>query len=79
MTTNDYPIDALYAFMSVDDEGNHGVVACVLPGLGSTPMITGSKKAAEGLKPQAIEIARSTGMKIGLFAFDRGEMMWKSP
>jgi hypothetical protein len=74
---NTAPIDELYAFMSIDADGNHGLLAHILPGLGSTPLVTGSAKAAEGLKPLAREIGKRAGMRVGLFVFKRGAgMVW---
>lgn len=73
---NAAPIDRLYAFMSIDDQGRHGILASILPGLGSTPLVTGSAKAVESMKPIARQIARETGLKVGLFAFDRVKMVW---
>jgi len=75
---NETEIEFLYAFMSIDDKGRHGVVAEILPGLGSTPLVTGSPKAVEYLKPVAQRVAKRTGKKVGLFAFKRSHQLWQS-
>ena len=40
---NEEKIDRLYAFLSIDDQGRNGIVASILPGLGSTPLVTGKR------------------------------------
>jgi hypothetical protein len=73
-------IERLYAFLSVDADGNNGIVAEILPGLGSTPLVTGSRKAAHGLIPLAQKIAERTGKKVGLYVFERAQSydLWQS-
>ena len=71
-------IEVLYAFMSIDDKGRHGVVAAILPGLGTTPLVTGSRKTAKTMIPVAERIAKRTGRTIGLFAFKRSHQVWQS-
>jgi hypothetical protein len=77
---NDAKIERLYAFLSVDGEGRNGVVAEILPGLGSTPLVTGSRKVAHSMIPIAQKVADRTGRTVGLFAFARveGEELWRS-
>ena len=70
---NEARIDRLYAFMSVDDNGFNGIVAAILPGLGSTPLVTGSRKIAHSLIPTAADVARNTKVKVGLFVFERAK------
>ena len=73
---NERPIDEIYVFMSIDEAGNHGILASILPELGATPLFTGSRQGAENLKPLAEDIARASKKKIGLFRFKRVEMIW---
>jgi hypothetical protein len=73
---NDRTIDELYVFMSIDEAGKHGVLAHIMPGLGSTPLVTGSPKAAEAMKPLARQISRETGVRVGMFVFKRTDMVW---
>jgi hypothetical protein len=77
---NEERIDRLYAFMSVDEKGFNGVIASILPGLGATPLVTGSRRVAHKLIPIAEKVARETGKKVGLYVFTRveGEELWRS-
>lgn len=75
---NETKIERLYAFMSVDTQGRNGIVASILPGLGSTPMVTGSRRIAHKMIPIAEALAKSTGRTIGLFAFERQTQLWQS-
>jgi hypothetical protein len=71
-------IEDLYVFMSIDSEGRHGIVASILPGLGSTPFVTGSPKAAETMKKLAEELAAKTGKPIGMFVFKSDGQVWQT-
>ena len=74
---NENEIHFVYAFMSIDDEGLHGLVAEGLPGLGMTPLVTASPNVAEKkMKPLAQEVARKTGKRVGLFRFKREAQVW---
>ena len=73
---NSQTIDELFAFMSIDERGRHGIVASILPGLGSTPLVTASAKAVEVMKPVAAAIARRSGKPVGLFRFTRQDRVW---
>jgi hypothetical protein len=77
---NEEKIERLYAFLSIDAKGNNGIVAGILPNIGSTPMVTSKRRVAQSLIPIAQEVADRTGLKIGLFAFARveGEELWQS-
>ena len=77
---NETKIERLYAFLSIDEEGRNGVVASILPGLGSTPLVTGSRTVAHKMIPMAEKVARESGRAIGLFVFQRveGEELWRS-
>jgi hypothetical protein len=78
---NEARIETVYVFLSIDDEGRNGIVASILPGLGSTPLVTGSRATAHKMIPIAQEVARRTGKKVGLFMFERGardEPLWLS-
>ena len=68
---NEGPINRLYAFLSIDAKGFNGIVAGILPNIGSTPLVTSKRSVAHSLIPVAQEVADRTGLKIGLFAFIR--------
>lgn len=78
MPKNTAKIDKLYAFMSIDENGNHGIVAEIIPGLGSVPMVVGSRELADKLIPMAEKTARGGGVTIGLFAFEGATQLWQS-
>jgi hypothetical protein len=65
-TPNHEVIERLYAIMSVDLNGNTGICATILPGLGSTPLITGSKRILEAFKKLAREMPQSPGTRVWL-------------
>jgi hypothetical protein len=70
---NEGPVDRIYAFLSIDAKGFNGIVAGTLPGLGSTPLVTSKRSVALSLIPVAQEVAERTGLKVGLFAFQRAK------
>jgi hypothetical protein len=71
-------IDELFVFMSIDDAGAHGIVASILPGLGSTPLVTGSVKGAEYMKKLAAQVSQESGKRVGMFVFKRADMVWST-
>jgi hypothetical protein len=75
---NETEIDTLYAFMSIDEKGRHGIVAEMIPGLGTTTLIFGSRKNAHKMMPFAQKVAERTGKPVGLFAFKRSHQLWQS-
>lgn len=75
---NLHPIDEIFVFMSVDAEGNHGICAAILPDLGSTPLMTGSRRGAESMKQMAKDIAKHSNKRIALFRFSRADELWST-
>jgi hypothetical protein len=77
---NEAKIDRLYAFMSVDADGKNGIIAHILPNLGSTPLVTGSRRVALKMIPMAEAVAKLTGKKVILYVFNRAESydLWQS-
>lgn len=77
---NETKIERLYAFLSVDGEGRNGVVASIVPGIGAAQMIFGKRELAHKMIPIAQQIAKKTGLDIGLYVFARveGEDLWQS-
>jgi hypothetical protein len=73
---NETGLDELYVFCSVDPDGNRGICAHIMPGLGSTPMVTGSKVAAAVFKAFALTIAKATGKRVAMVKYTRGEELW---
>lgn len=66
---NERPGDVLYAFMSEDENGNRGIVGCILPGVGSTPLVTLSPNGVDLMRPHAADAARKTGRKVVLVSY----------
>lgn len=65
-TKNHLRIDAVWAFVSVDENGDEGLVAAPLPGFGLTPLIAADEKRLNSLIPLAESIAAKTKMTIKL-------------
>ena len=60
-------IDALWAFVSVDDDGNEGLCAMPLPGLpGPIPLIAADEARLRSLIPMAERLAAAAKMRIRL-------------
>ena len=75
---NETKIEHLYAFMSIDEQGRHGIVAEMIPGLGTTTLVTASPKGVEIMKKLAQEVAKRTGKPVGMFAFRRETQLWQT-
>ncbi len=75
---NEHPIDTLYVFMGTDEKGNQGIIASQTS-MGWSPMITGSLRVAEKMKPIAMGVAAEAGQKVDLWIFTRTkEPIWTS-
>ena len=75
---NETTIEHVYVYLSIDAEGRNGIVATSMGPLGSTPMVTGSPRVAELMKPMAEQVARLTGKTVALFSFKRDAQLWQS-
>ena len=75
---NDHAIDELFVFMSIDDQGRHGILGGMMAGMGSIPLITGEAKIVEMMKPIAESVAKRSGKNVGLFKFKRDELIWET-
>lgn len=66
-------ITEVWAFISVNKNGNEGVCAFVDSHTGMwMPMVGADKDRVESLKPIAREIAANTGQKVKLIHFGQG-------
>jgi hypothetical protein len=76
----DRVIDELFAFLSIDPDGKTGICASILPGLGSTPLVTGSPEAAELMRRIAADVARASGKRVEMWRFtrDKSGPLWAS-
>lgn len=61
-------VDRLYAFLSVDEDGNEGLCAAPLNGM-TMPLIAADRARMESLVPVAQELARLSGRKVRLVEF----------
>ncbi len=75
---NNTVINEIFVFMSIDEKGRNGITATILPGLGATPMITGSPKIAEQMKGLAEQVSKMTNKPVGMFRFRREAQLWQS-
>ena len=62
-------INKIWAFLSVDDDGNEGVIAAPIPGFASVPLIAADEARLASLTPLAETLAKLTGRKIVLVEF----------
>lgn len=63
-------IDEIWAFLSVDEEGDEGIVAITSPLTGlMLPLIAADRERLDQLKPMAQRTARDTGRKVRLCKF----------
>ena len=63
-------IDAIWAFLSVDEDGSEGVIAAPIAGM-TVPLIAADEKRLASLRPIAASIARMTKKAIVLVRFER--------
>jgi hypothetical protein len=72
------PIERLYAIVSIDKAGNMGICASILPGLGTTPMVTGSRKAIKRWMEVARTMPQAPGKRLAMVVYERlkGEPEW---
>lgn len=62
-------IDEMYAFVSLDANGDEGVCAHFSPSYGWMPLVGGDMSRVESIRPLAVNIAKQSGMKITLVKF----------
>jgi hypothetical protein len=69
-------VDCIWAFLSVDEDGNESVCAAPMLGPGSlVPLIAADKAMLDSLWPIARELARVTGRIIRLVKFSEREVL----
>jgi len=68
---NKQVIEKMFAFVSVDKNGNEGVIATTLPGMGPiiTPLMGADMKMMERLYPIAKEISQISGAPFKVLEF----------
>lgn len=78
MTSKPLVIDEMWAWLSVDDEGE-GVLAGMIPGLGSMPLVGADQERMESLRPIAIRIAKAAGVGVSLVKFSDRTLIENHP
>lgn len=58
-------IDELHAWIATHADGGQGIIACILPGLGSTPMVSARRHVMEGARPLVLAAVRRTSGRGG--------------
>jgi hypothetical protein len=66
-------IDAIWAFVSVDEHGNEGLCAAPYEGFGMLPLIAADAARLQSLMPVARHLARQSGMRIRLIKLSTRE------
>lgn len=72
---NTKPLTELYVFVSVDSNGNEGILGAPLPGIqGTMPLVAMSKQLAMNvLRPIAKEMGERSGKKVKLLKLTNRE------
>lgn len=70
---NAEPITALWAYISVDRDGNEGICAAGIAGFGMTQLIFGYERVARKFLPFAEDAANQTGKTVKLMKFTARE------
>lgn len=78
MTPDRFPYNTIWAFLSVDEAGNEGIMAVGDPQFGSMPLVTGCLKNLEHMKMivknnEKDILAQGQGKKIVLAEFSRAK------
>lgn len=73
---NSLKIDVLYAFISVDAQGNEGICAFTHPETGMyMPMVGADMKRVELIRPLAVGLTEMTGVDIQLVKFEQRTLL----
>jgi hypothetical protein len=65
-----FRIESVYAFVSVHDDDDEGIVAATIGGV-MLPLIAADAERLEALRPFAVRAARASGRPVRLVRFDR--------
>jgi len=68
-------LPSLWVWVAVDAMGGEGIVAGVLPGLGSTPLVTGKEHLAKGPMAEIVRRMPPMGRRYELRRYDRPEVV----
>jgi hypothetical protein len=70
---NEAPVNEVWAFLSVDDKGNEGIIAGVLKDVGTVMLATGKRSMLVYYRPIALQIGKMAGVKVRLVRYARAE------
>jgi hypothetical protein len=68
-------IDEMWVYVSIDSDGNEGVVGSYVPGSGWVPLMATDPQRLELIRPMALAVARQSGMRIRLVKFSSREVL----
>lgn len=67
-------IEKIWAFVAVEDaEGNEGIIATGLEGIGMTPLVCATERVREIMRPLAVDVGEAKGVKVRLLEFSTME------
>lgn len=67
------PIPELFAYVSIDGNGNEGILSGRIPDMGAVPFVFGYRRIADKFRPLAQDIGSRTGQTIKLVRFTARE------
>lgn len=73
---NEKVIDEVWIALSEDDDGKNGIIAALLPGLGSSPMVTSLARLVPFFIGQSDALKSKTGQRIKIYRFARIEEVY---
>jgi hypothetical protein len=74
-TENTKPLTEMYAFVSIDGNGNEGICATSLPGLGWVPMVSGSPGSLAVFTEHAEKLSKESNTTIQMIKFSNPEVV----
>lgn len=72
---NEAPIDALYAVICRDADGNEGIIAALSPPFGSMPLVFSSEERVKSIRLIAKQISKETGRKLYIVKYSVKEVI----
>jgi hypothetical protein len=75
---NEKVIDEVWIGLSQDADGKNGIIAAMTPGVGVTPMVTGSEKGLPHFRQLAEVVAKDTGSVVKIYKFTRAECVFEA-
>ncbi len=70
------PIETLYAFVGIEDDGSEGIIAVTMEEVGNIPFVFSDKKLIEMCKPLAIDAAKAAGKRIKLIQMTSRKVLY---